>query len=100
MLSGLYAPPGALRKRIGGRARAARLADRRSQADVAQAAGVSLPTLQRFEAGANVSLDVLVRVAIALGAVRELGDLFALPDPRTIDDVLRRRALPRRGRSR
>lgn len=100
LLTALGASPGSLRKRVGNRARDARLIARRSQADVARAAGVSLPTLQRFEAGANVNLDVLARVAIALNAEREVGDLFALPDVRTIDEVLQRRALPRRGRSR
>jgi transcriptional regulator with XRE-family HTH domain len=89
-----------MRKRIAGRARDVRLAARRSQSDVAQAAGISLPTLARFEAGANVSLDVLVRVAIALSAEREVGELFPLPDVRTIDELLERRALPQRGRSR
>jgi transcriptional regulator with XRE-family HTH domain len=91
---------GAVRRQLGRRARDARLAARRSQADVATAAGVSVPTLQRFEAGTNVSFDVVVRVATALDSERQLGDLFPLPDLRTVDDVLRRRALPRRGRSR
>jgi transcriptional regulator with XRE-family HTH domain len=92
--------PGTIRKRIGQRAQSARLAVRRSQADVARAAGVSLPTVQRFEAGANVSLDALVRIAVALNAERDLGDLFPLPDLRTIEQVLDRRRLPQRGRTR
>jgi transcriptional regulator with XRE-family HTH domain len=92
--------PRSLRRRIGRRARDARLAARRSQADIAQAAGVSLPTVVRFEAGANVNLDVLLRIAIALNAERELRELFPLPDVRTIDEVLERRRLPQRGRSR
>jgi transcriptional regulator with XRE-family HTH domain len=100
MLDRFGASPASLRERLGRRARAARLAARRSQAAVAQAAGISLPTLQRFEAGLNVSLDVLVRVAIALGAERELRELFAPPDARTIDEVLARRAVPQRGRNR
>ena len=86
------------RFRLGRRAHDVRLAARRSQADVARAAGVSLPTVQRFEAGANVSLDVLIRVAHALDAEREIGTLFPLPEPRTIDDVLVRQRLPQRGR--
>ena len=57
-----------------------------------------MPTLQRFEAGTNVSFDVVVRVANTLDAERQLGELFPLPDLRTVDDVLQRRALPRRGR--
>ena len=100
LFAALGASPGALRKRIGSRARDARLSAHRSQADVAQAAGVSLPTLQRFESGANVNLDVLVRVAITLNAERAVAELFTLPDARTIDEVLQRRALPQRGRNR
>lgn len=96
----LETSPGTIRKRIGRRAQAARLAVRRSQADVARAAGVSLPTVQRFEAGANVSVDALVRIAVALNAERDLGDLFPLPDLRTIEQVLDRRRLPQRGRTR
>lgn len=92
--------PRTLRKRIGERAQGVRLAARRSQADVARAAGVSLPTLQRFEAGANVTVDVLVRIAVALNAERDLRDLFPLPDARTIEQVLERRRLPQRGRTR
>jgi transcriptional regulator with XRE-family HTH domain len=92
--------PASLRKRIGRRARAARLAAGRTQAEVAAAGAISLPTLQRFEAGANVSLDVLARVAIVLNAERELSELFILPDARTIDEMLNRRALPQRGRRR
>jgi transcriptional regulator with XRE-family HTH domain len=72
----------------------------RSQSDIAAAAGVSLPTLQRFEAGANVSVDVLVRVAFVLGSGSIVSDLFPLPEARTIEDVLERRRLPKRGRSR
>lgn len=100
MGSVLGTSPRSLRRRIGHRARGARLAARRSQADVARAAGVSLPTITRFEAGANVNLDVLLRVAIALNAERELRELFPLPDVRTIDEVLERQRLPQRGRSR
>jgi transcriptional regulator with XRE-family HTH domain len=92
--------PRALRTRIGRRARGARLAAQRSQADLARAAGVSVPTVQRFEAGANVSVDVLVRIAVALNAERDLRDLFPLPDARTIEQVLERRRLPQRGRTR
>jgi hypothetical protein len=56
--------------------------------------------LQRFEAGANVSADVLVRVAFVLGSGAIISDLFPLPELRTIEDVLERRRLPKRGRSR
>ena len=100
MASMLATAPGTIRKRIGRRAQGARLAARRSQSDVARAAGVSLPTVQRFEAGANVSVDALVRIAVALNADRDLRDLFPLPDLRTIEQVLDRRRPPQRGRTR
>jgi len=91
--------PRAIRQRIGRRARDVRLAARRSQDDVARAAGVSVPTLQRFEGGTNVSVDALIRIAVALNAERDLRDLFPLPDARTIEQVLERRRLPQRGRT-
>lgn len=92
--------PGTLREAIGRRAAASRLARGRSQLDVARAAGVSLPTLRRFETGVNVSVDVLVRVAIALNAEHEVGTLFPLPDVRTIDELLARKRTRKRGRTR
>jgi transcriptional regulator with XRE-family HTH domain len=100
MVGALGASPRSIRKRIGRRAQTARLASGRSQADIARAAGVSVPTVQRFEAGSNVSIDVLARIAIALDAERDLNDLFPLPDARTIDELLARKRLPRRGRTR
>jgi transcriptional regulator with XRE-family HTH domain len=95
----LGASPGSIRKRLGRRARDARLFARRSQADLAGAAGVSLATFRRFEAGGNVSIDVLIRVAIALHVEHDFHDLFPMPEARTIDEVLERRRLPQRGRS-
>jgi transcriptional regulator with XRE-family HTH domain len=89
----------AIRKQLGRRAQRARLAARRSQLAVARAAGVSLPTLQRFESGANVSIEALIRIAVALNAERGLSELFPLPDARTIDEILERRKLPQRGRT-
>jgi transcriptional regulator with XRE-family HTH domain len=90
----------AIRRRIGRRAKEARLIARRSQADVARAAGVSLPTLQRFEAGDNVGIDCLVRVAIALEAETGLASLFPKPDVRSLDEIIERNRVPKRGRSR
>jgi transcriptional regulator with XRE-family HTH domain len=93
--------PVKLRRQIGSRVRDARLAARRTQADVAGAAAVSVPTLQRFEAGANVSFDVVLRVAIVLNSLHWLDKIFEVPDTRTIDELLqRRRVLPQRGRRR
>lgn len=94
----LYSPRD-LMARIGKRARARRLALGLRQADVARAAGVAMPTLHRFEAGDNTSIDVVVRVALALRAEDGLAEIFPEPEARSLDDILvaqRRRERARR----
>lgn len=56
--------------------------------------------MKRFEAGANVSVDVVVRVAIVLQSEHELHSLFPMPDLRTLDEIIDGQRLPKRGRSR
>lgn len=56
-----------------------RLAQNRTQAQLASEAGVSLGTIVRLERGAGVSLDTFIRVLTALGLQRNLQ--FLLPDP-------------------
>jgi transcriptional regulator with XRE-family HTH domain len=78
-----------LARLVGGRARARRMALGKRQADLAVAAGVPVSTLRRFEAGRKVGLDVLLRIAIALGAEREVRELFPEPETRSLDEILR-----------
>ena len=59
-----------------------------TQADVATRAGVSVNTVSNLEAGRNVSFENLVRVAMVLGRLKELEELFK-PDLNSIDDILR-----------
>ncbi len=73
---------------IGARARAVRLDRSLRQSDVAKAAGVTLPTIIRFEQTGKVGFDVVVRIAIALGAEAELTRLFAQPQTRSIDEIV------------
>lgn len=81
-------------------ARERRLRAHRSQADVASAAGVSLPTYKRFEHGDDVGFDVIVKVALALGAEAQIAALFEpQPSRRSIDEILDEQRLPRRVRS-
>lgn len=74
--------------RVGNRARERRLASGLRQSDLAARAGVTLSTLRRFEAGGNVGFDAVVRVALALGAEREVADLFAPIETRSLDQIL------------
>ena len=59
-----------------------------TQADVATRAGVSVNTVSNLEAGRNVSFENLVRVAMVLGRLKELEELFK-PDLNSVDDILR-----------
>jgi transcriptional regulator with XRE-family HTH domain len=95
------ASPRELTQLVAARARERRLRLRRSQADVASAAGVSAPTFRRFEYGRDVGFDVVVKVALALGCEDQIAALFAPPPARrSIDEILEEQRLPQRGRSR
>jgi transcriptional regulator with XRE-family HTH domain len=69
-----------------------------SQAGLAAKAGVSVATLKRFEAGGNVSVDVLIRVAQALDAASPLGALFPQLEARSVRDLVDEKIRRRRGR--
>jgi len=59
-----------------------------TQADVATRAGISVNTVSNLEAGRNVSFENLVRVAMVLGRLQELEELFK-PNLNSVDDILR-----------
>lgn len=85
---------------IGVRARDLRIARSLRQADLAEAVGVTVATIGRFEQTGKVGFDVVVGVAIALGAEAEFARLFAQPQPRSIDEIVAaktRRSRVRRG---
>ncbi|HVA32552.1 MAG TPA: hypothetical protein VNG31_00300, partial [Candidatus Baltobacteraceae bacterium] len=56
------ASPRDLAELVSQRARERRLRLRRSQADVASAAGVSLPTYKRFEHAEAVGFDIVIKI--------------------------------------
>ena len=59
-----------------------------TQADVAARAGIGVNTVSNLEAGRNVSFENLVRVAMVLGRLKELEELFK-PHLSSVDDILR-----------
>jgi transcriptional regulator with XRE-family HTH domain len=85
---------------VGARARELRLARSLRQSDLAEAVGVTLPTISRFEQTGKVGFDVVVGIAVALGAEAELARLFAPPQTRTIDEIVATPARRMRARKR
>lgn len=68
------------RATFGRNIQAARLAQNRTQQDIATAAGVSREYISIAEAGqGNLTLDTMERIAVALNV--ELGDLLRKPTP-------------------
>jgi transcriptional regulator with XRE-family HTH domain len=76
---------------VGARARELRLERSLRQSDLADAVGVTLATIRRFEQTGKVGFDVVVGAAIALGAEAEFARLFSMPDTRSIDAIIQQR---------
>lgn len=70
------------------RLRQERLSQQMTQAEVAARAGIGVGTLSNLEAGRSVAFDSVVRVAMVLGRLNELEQLF-LPQLDSLDDILR-----------
>jgi transcriptional regulator with XRE-family HTH domain len=84
---------------LGAKAKALRLAAEWKRATLADRAGVTEASLKRFERTGKASLELVLRVAFALGRLDEFGGLLEPPPARSIDELERRsqRALPKRG---
>ncbi len=73
---------------LGNRLRALRLNLGLTQTEIAARAGVSKGTVSNIEKNGQGTLESLVRVVQALGAVKELQPLFQ-PKPTSIDQLAR-----------
>ncbi|CAN5137380.1 helix-turn-helix transcriptional regulator [soil metagenome] len=71
---------------FGQRLRAHRLAQNLQQSELAARAGISRRTLIAFEHSGRVSLDVFLRVAMALGLIESMSSLFELK-PKSIKEM-------------
>ena len=85
---------------LAGRARRRRLEADLSQAGLAKRAGITTSSLKRFERSGEVSLERLVRIAMALGATRGFEQLFAADDARSLDELIAPSTPRQRGRRR
>ncbi|WP_211186838.1 helix-turn-helix domain-containing protein [Rouxiella aceris] len=80
--------PGEVVKLLCERLRKERLSQQMTQNEVAGRAGIGVNTLSNLESGRNVGFETVVRVAMVLGRVKELEQLFQ-PRVDTLDDILR-----------
>jgi transcriptional regulator with XRE-family HTH domain len=82
--------------------RAARLRIERGlrRLDLAEATGISVSTIARFERTGRVAFDVIVAIAFALRAEREFLSLFPPAEFASIEDVLAAKKRPQRVRKR
>ena len=75
-------------RELASRVKKRRLALRMTQAELAQRAGMPLPTYRRFEQTAQISLQGLLAVASALNALDDFHSLFASNTWSTMDEML------------
>lgn len=80
--------PSDLSQALGRRVKVRRLERNIPQSVLAERAGVSLPSLKRLENTGKGSVDLLVRLALNLGAGEEVEALFAQTMPKKIEDVI------------
>lgn len=92
--------PAEIALELAGRVRARRLEANLAQEGLAARAGVSLGSLKRFERTGEISLERLIRIALALDASAGFEQLFAPKEPRTLDEILATPPARRRGRRR
>lgn len=95
----LFTPAEAARS-LAERARSLRLANLWTRETLALRAGVTSASLKRFERTGKGSLELVLKVAHALGRLEEFSRLLAPAEARSIAELERRASLPspRRGR--
>ena len=82
------------------RARTLRLSKAWTRSTLAERAGVSSSSLKRFERTGKASLELVLRVAHALGRLEDFGELLLPPPARSIAELEEQsgRPVPKRGR--
>ncbi len=92
--------PAEMGKSLADRARMLRLGANWTRQTLAQRAGVTLASLRRFEETGKASLELVLRVAHALGRLDEFSKLLHPPAARSIEDLERLSQAPVRKRGR
>ena len=92
--------PSEIGRRLAGRVRALRLARGWTQQELAERAGITLPTYRRFERTGRIAMERLLRIAVVLDARAGFDQLFALPPAQTLAELQARTQRPARRRGR
>lgn len=92
--------PESIRQELSQKARQRRLAMNLSQQGLADRSGVNIATLRVFERKGKVSLDNLLKLAAALGALDAFENLFSKTSDKysSLDDILTEEKQRQRGR--
>ncbi|KHD07511.1 hypothetical protein PN36_05165 [Candidatus Thiomargarita nelsonii] len=64
-----------------------RLINEWTQVELAERAGITLASLKRFESTGKISLDRLSQIALALGRLNDLMQLFQEPEIKRLSDI-------------
>ena len=81
-----FATSDEIAQEFGKRLRAHRLAANLQQSELAARAGISQRTLSNFERSGRASLDAFLRIAMALGLIESMSNIFELK-ARSIKDM-------------
>jgi transcriptional regulator with XRE-family HTH domain len=92
--------PGEMGSQLADRVRTLRLGRGWTRNTLASRAGVSTPSLRRFETTGKASLELVLKVTAAMGRLDEFGKLLVSPPAGSIEELERRAAKPgpKRGR--
>jgi transcriptional regulator with XRE-family HTH domain len=85
-------------KAIAERAKAIRLFNAFTRETLARRAGISAASLKRFETTGAASLDLVLRVAFALGRLEDFAEAFRPPEAATLAELQARYDRPVRKR--
>lgn len=96
MLSLSLYTPAELAKELGARAARLRLRQNWKRTTLAERSGVSAASLKRFETSGQISLDNLLKLALALGCLDQFERLMEPPPPTSLAALERQTTTPRR----
>ena len=83
--------PGDVERMLAARIRTLRTARRWSQEELAERAGLGVATVTRLERSGRGQISTLLRIAAALGRLRDFETLLAAPEPSSLEELRSRR---------
>ena len=84
----LWDMPSDVTKRLASRMKSIRKRKKLTQKQLAGRSNVSYATLRKFESTGQISLESFVKLAMELGVVNEINELFTRPVYNSIEEVI------------